>query len=196
MLTKPFLPSPFPLSLSPPPPRPSYPPQDIAGSGVVHCLGGTVALVGSKMIGPRAARVIRDSKKSSADEHSNVLRGLGAFQKKKNEVKLKPIKAHSMPFVAMGGIVLFFGFLFFNGSAGLFASGDQAAVGALATINTVLAGAGGMLSMMLLQKYKTGFLSLGSLVNGMLAGCVAICAGCSIVYPYAALIIGIGGGVT
>lgn len=164
---------------------------------MVHVLGGTVALVGSYLIGPRTSRVLHDtaSKPREREAHLNELKGM-YVQKERKAVKLKPVRAHSMPFVGMGGLVLFFGFLFFNGSAGLFADGDQAAAASQATINTVLAGGGGMLSMVSLHKFKSGFLSLSSLVNGMLAGCVAICAGCSVVYPWAALLIGCGGGIT
>lgn len=154
--------------------------------------------MGTYIIGPRTSRVLENkSTNDDDDKHLQALKGVNTYNKKKSAlIKLKPIKPHSMPFVAMGGIMLFFGFLFFNGASGLFADADLAAASSLATANTVIAASGGMLSMMSLRKWESRFLSLGSLVNGMLAGCVAVCAGCTNYYPYAALVVGIAGGVT
>ena len=66
--------------------------SDFAGSGVVHLLGATCALVGCVMIGSRRGRFTKDG---------------------------KPIEmnGHSVPFAALGGFILLFGFLAFNGGS-------------------------------------------------------------------------------
>ena len=65
---------------------------DFAGSGIVHVFGAICALVGCYFIGPREGRYTRD----------------------KNPVN---IPGHSVPLSALGGFILLFGFLAFNGGA-------------------------------------------------------------------------------
>ena len=66
--------------------------KDFAGSGVVHLLGGVCALVACAIIEPRKGRFTDDG-------------------------TLIPIPGHSIPFAAMGGFILIFGFLAFNAGA-------------------------------------------------------------------------------
>ena len=65
--------------------------NDFAGSGIVHLLGGLCALVGCYFIGPREGRFTEDGHKK--------------------------ISGHSVPFAALGGFILLFGFLAFNGGS-------------------------------------------------------------------------------
>ena len=65
---------------------------DFAGSGVVHLTGGTCALVGAFFMGPR----------------------LGRFD---NDGKPIDIPGHSVPLAGLGGFILLFGFLAFNGGS-------------------------------------------------------------------------------
>ena len=62
---------------------------DYAGSGVVHAVGGFVALAGAAVVGPRTG-------KYNADGSANVILG------------------HSVPFVVVGTFILFFGWFGFN----------------------------------------------------------------------------------
>ena len=66
--------------------------NDFAGSGIVHLLGGVCALVGCFFIGPRRGRFTKDG---------------------------TPIDmpGHSVPLAALGGFILLFGFLAFNGGS-------------------------------------------------------------------------------
>lgn len=66
--------------------------NDFAGSGIVHLLGGVCALVGCFFMGPRRGRFTKDG---------------------------KPIEmpGHSVPLAALGGFILLFGFLAFNGGS-------------------------------------------------------------------------------
>lgn len=154
---------------------------DYAGSGIVHCTGGTAALVGAYMVGPRGTKdFVRD--------------GLEPFENVKDKSE---IHGHSMPLVALGTLILFFGFLGFNGGSVLaLESVADAVTMSLAVCNTVLAASGGGLASVL-----TAFLSnrkywsLMEMCNGTIAGMVAICAGANTVYPWAAWVIGFIGGL-
>ena len=65
---------------------------DFAGSGVVHVFGATCALIGCYFIGPRDGRFPKDGKAID-------------------------IPGHSVPLASLGGFILLFGFLAFNGGS-------------------------------------------------------------------------------
>lgn len=134
---------------------------DYAGSGIVHSVGGTAALVGAIAVGPR----------------------IGAWED-------GGIKGHSTTLVALGGFILWFGFFAFNGGSELAVSGGSAAAVGLVIMNTTLAGAGGAVVSFIIAKFVEKKWSLLLAINGNLAGMVAICAGVAQVYPWAALVIG------
>lgn len=154
---------------------------DYAGSGVVHCTGGMAALVGAYFVGPRGTRdFTRD--------------GLAPMENLKDR---SLIHGHSMPLVALGTIILFFGFIGFNGGSVLTMETTMSGVVmSLAVVNTVLAAAGGGTAAVLVHfLFKERYWSLLQMCNGTIAGMVAICAGADTVYPWAALVIGFIGGV-
>ncbi|KAL9955945.1 hypothetical protein ACROYT_G037351 [Oculina patagonica] len=146
--------------------------QDFAGSGVVHVVGGTVALVGAAVVGPRIEKFV-------------------------NGVPVL-ISGHTVPKVALGGFILFFGFLAFNGgSQAAISSAGDADIVALAIVNTILGGAAGALTAMIIKRlgFAEKYWSLLFTINGGLTGMVALCAGCNVVHPYAAFVIGIIAGM-
>ena len=67
--------------------------SDYAGSGVVHAVGGFIALAGAAVVGPRIG-------KFNQDGTANILQG------------------HSIPFVVIGTFILFFGWFGFNINTG------------------------------------------------------------------------------
>merc|ERR1712156_1402762 len=140
--------------------------KDFAGSGVVHVLGGTCALVGCFFIGPRLGRF-----GTSSQDH---------------------MPGHSVPLAGLGGFILLFGFLAFNGGSQLAISkpGDVETVG-LAIVNTIIGGCSGGLGVLLINRFVLGqkWSYLMSL-NGALTGMVSQCAGCNVFQPWAAFIIG------
>jgi len=146
--------------------------KDFAGSGVVHLLGGTCALVGCYFMGARKGR----------------------FNKQGEPIDMP---GHSVPLAALGGFILIFGFLAFNGGsqAAINSSpGDGAAVG-LAIVNTILGGCSGGLAVLFLNRMLGTTWSFLMTLNGALAGMVALCAGCDSYEPWAALLVGCGAGV-
>jgi len=154
---------------------------DFAGSGVVHMTGGATALVAAIILGPRRGRFY--------DDDGNALETPVTFP------------AHSVALQILGTFILWFGWFGFNpGSALVIASNDSAATAGLCAVTTTLAAACGCVVAMFFDSYMdsrvTGEVSydLTMAMNGALGGLVAITAGCSVVKPWAACIIGIVAG--
>jgi len=154
---------------------------DFAGSGVVHMTGGATALVAAIVLGPRKGRFY--------DEDGNPLETPREFQ------------AHSVALQILGTFVLWFGWYGFNpGSALAIDNPDSAATAALCAVTTTTAAATGCVTAMftdtIIDMLQTGEASydLTMAMNGCLGGLVAITAGCSVVTPGMAIIIGMVGG--
>jgi len=155
---------------------------DFAGSGVVHMTGGATALVAAIVLGPRNGRFY--------DLDGNVLETPVSFP------------AHSTALQILGTFILWFGWYGFNpGSALAIANDDSSATAALCAVTTTLAAACGCVTAMFfdcgIDYLSTGEISydLTMAMNGALGGLVAITAGCSVVKPWAAVIIGVIGGL-
>lgn len=140
---------------------------DFAGSTVVHSTGGWVALAACMVIGPRIGRFNADGTAVRIAGHSPVLSTTGA-------------------------LLLFIGWIGFNGGSTLSASESIAPI----IMNTVLAGGMGTCVGYIIGFYQDGVILPEKANSGMLGGLVAVTAGCHILDPANALIIGaIGGAV-
>jgi ammonium transporter, Amt family len=154
---------------------------DFAGSGVVHLTGGTTALVAAIILGPRKGRFY--------DEDGNPLEEPTVFA------------PHSVALQVLGTFILWFGWYGFNpGSTLLITPAGLPATAALCAVTTTIGGASGCISGMftdcLLEARKSGEVSydLTMAMNGALSGLVAVTAGCSVIDPWAAMLIGIVAG--
>ncbi len=143
--------------------------HDFAGSAAVHVMGGFAALAAAIVLGPR----------------------LGKYQK---NGELTPIPGHNLPLAAVGGFVLWFGWFGFNPGSTLAAVGNWELIGTVVT-NTFLASAAGGISTMVYTYFRYGQIDITMAINGVLAGLVAITAGCNIVDSNSAIIIGAIAGV-
>jgi len=147
---------------------------DFAGSGVVHMTGGFAGLCGAIVVGPR----------------------LGRFDPETGEelqLQGQSPASHAL-LSALGTLILWFGWYGFN--AGSTLAFDGANAGKVAT-TTTLAAATASLSSLAFSKYlsKNSEWDLDQGLNGVLAGLVSITAGCSVVDEWAAIMIGLIGGV-
>ncbi len=140
---------------------------DFAGSGAVHAVGGFVALAGVIVLGPRFGRYDKNGKPRAIPGHSITLATLGVF-------------------------ILWFGWFGFNPGSTCNAHHLRIAIIAL---NTNLAAAAGGLSTLLISRWRTSKWDIGMLLNGILAGLVAVTAPCAWVEGWAAIIIGLISGV-
>jgi ammonium transporter, Amt family len=141
--------------------------KDFAGSTVVHSIGGWAALTGVIILGPR----------------------LGKFGK---DGKVNPIPGHNMGFATLGTLILWLGWFGFNPGSTMAAD-----VSAIATVlvNTNMAAAAGCISATVIAWTVLGKPDLSMILNGTLAGLVAITAGCNVVNTGSSIIIGLLAGV-
>ncbi|MGD1809231.1 ammonium transporter [Dapis sp. BLCC M126] len=139
---------------------------DFAGSTVVHSIGGWVSLAALLVIGPRTGRFPRDR---------------------------PPEKIHgsNLPLSVLGAMLIWFGWFGFNGGSTLALNGQVAGI----IVNTVLASVAGMMTALGIGWYIRGIPGVELLINGTLAGLVAITAACHAVTAFSAIVIGIVGGV-
>lgn len=141
--------------------------HDFAGSTAVHMVGGVSAFIGAKMLGPR----------------------IGKYDK---NGKSKAILGHSIPLGALGVFILWFCWFGFNGGSTVSATGDDVLVSMGSIfVTTNMAAAVATVTVMCITwlRYKKPDVSMT--FNGSLAGLVAITAGCDLVTPFGAAIIGI-----
>lgn len=145
--------------------------HDFAGSTAVHMVGGVAALIGAKMIGPRIGKYNEDG-------------------------SVNAIPGHSIPLGALGVFLLWFGWFGFNGASTVCATGDEALISmGDIFITTNMAAAAGSTATMIYTWVRYGKPDVSMTLNGVLAGLVAITAGCDMVSPAGALIIGLLAGV-
>lgn len=180
---------------------------DFAGSAVVHITGGMTALIATNILGPRTGRFhdIRGNvleKPTPMPGHSAALQMLGVSRLKwtiSNESEF----SYQIPvlFSFLQTFILWVGWYGFNtGSIVYLMKDDNYQVISHVAVNTTLAAAAGTVMSLVIdtiaQEHKTGEVTfnLGYAMNGCLAGLVSITAGCSVVQPWAAIIIGAVGG--
>ena len=140
--------------------------HDFAGSAIVHSVGGVLALIGAIALGPRIGKYGKDKKSRAIPGHNLALATLGVF-------------------------ILWLGWFGFNPGSQLAASGEvnRTAISHVFLTTNLAAVAGGAATMFLTW-FKYGKPSLSLMLNGILAGLVGITAGCDVVSPWGAVIIG------
>jgi Amt family ammonium transporter len=150
---------------------------DFAGSGVVHLTGVSTALVAAIVLGPR----------------------LGRFKDASGKKLTRPadMGSHSVTLQVLGTFILWFGWYGFNPVSTLYQSSFVAAeTSALCAVNTTLSAAAAGMSSLALRYLLSddGLIDITALTNGILGGLVGITSGCAVVWPWAAVVIGIFSG--
>lgn len=141
---------------------------DFAGSSVVHSVGGWAALAGVILLGPR-------------------------FGKYRADGSVNPIFGHNMSMVTLGGLVLWFGWFGFNPGSTM-GVGDGSAIAHVA-VTTNTAAATAILSSTVMSWIMQKKPDLSMIINGALAGLVAITAPCAFVSVKSAALIGLIAGI-
>ena len=140
--------------------------HDFAGSTAVHMVGGICAFIGAKILGPR----------------------IGKYDKNGNS---KAIPGHSIPLGALGCFILWFCWFGFNGGSTVSMVNGGNELAGKVFFNTNLSAAMATVTVLIITwvLYKKPDVSMT--LNGSLAGLVAVTAGCDVVEPWAAAVIGI-----
>ena len=138
---------------------------DFAGSTVVHSVGGWVALGVILVIGARTGRF-------------------------ESSGKIRHINGSNLPFSVLGVMLIWLGWLGFNGGS---VEALNRGLGVI-VLNTMLAGAAGMLCAGFVSWHRSRTNKVEVLINGSLAGLVSITAVCHAVEPVLAISIGSVGG--
>ncbi len=144
---------------------------DFAGSGVVHMAGASAALAGVLLLGARKGKYGPNG-------------------------EVRAIPGANLPLATLGVFILWLGWFGFNGGSQLMVSDvENANAVAMIFVNTLLAAAGGVVGALTLAKLKFGKADLTMMLNGALAGLVAITAEPLTPTALEATLIGVAGGV-
>tara|TARA_X000000368_G_scaffold126610_1_gene99461 strand:+ start:10516 stop:11808 length:1293 start_codon:yes stop_codon:yes gene_type:complete len=145
--------------------------SDFAGSTIVHSVGGWAALTGALIIGPRIGKYGPNG-------------------------QVNAIPGSNLPLATIGTFILWFGWFGFNGGSQL-ALGSAADAAAIANVyvNTNMAACAGLVAALVLSILLYKKTDLTFVLNGALAGLVAITAGPDVATPLQAMIIGAIGGI-
>ena len=144
---------------------------DYAGSGIVHLAGAAAALAGVLLLGPRKGKYGSDG-------------------------SIHPIPGANLPLATLGTFILWMGWFGFNGGSTL-KLGGIAVANEVANVflNTNAAAAGGLIGALIIARILFGKADLSMILNGALAGLVAITADPASPGPLASTLVGMVGGV-
>jgi ammonium transporter, Amt family len=142
--------------------------RDFAGSTVVHSVGGWAALTGALILGPRV-------------------------QKFRPNGTVRPVMGHNMSNAALGVLILWLGWFGFNPGSTM-SAGDGSAI-AHVLVNTNIAAVTGTIAAAVTAWLLLKKPDLSMILNGCLAGLVAVTAPCAFVTPASAAVIGLIAGV-
>lgn len=138
--------------------------HDFAGSTAVHSIGGWAALIGASIVGPRIGKYSKDGKPNAIPGHNIIIGALGVF-------------------------ILWFAWFGFNAGSTLSGTNVEAIAHIFVTTNLSAVSATLMTLIITWIRYKKPDVSMT--LNGSLAGLVAVTAGCDLVTPVGAVIIGL-----
>ncbi len=148
--------------------------SDFAGSTLVHACGGSAALAGVILLGPR----------------------LGRFSESGEPANMAPFAPSSIPLVTLGTFILWMGWYGFNGGSQLaLGSYEDATAMSQIFMNTQLAACGGCMAGAAITRLIGGKTDIVMMLNGALAGLVSITAEPLMPSPLLAIFIGAIGGV-
>ncbi|HEY0829464.1 MAG TPA: ammonium transporter, partial [Bacilli bacterium] len=144
--------------------------QDFAGSTVVHLTGAMAALAATILLKPRIGKFNKDG---SANQ----------------------ILGHNQVYTALGVLILWVGWFGFNAGSTLGVTFGGFGFFGYVAFNTQLGAAAGAIAALLISWIVIGKSDISTMLNGALAGLVAITASCAYVEPWAAVVIGFVAGL-
>ncbi|MCX8066081.1 MAG: ammonium transporter [Candidatus Hydrogenedentes bacterium] len=141
--------------------------KDFAGSTVVHSVGGWCALTGAYLLGPRVGKY-------------------------KSDGRIEPIPGHNLSLATLGALILWLGWFGFNPGSTMEAVPEK--IGHIA-LTTATAASSGIVASCFYAWMRLSKPDLTMIINGSLAGLVAITAPCDAVSVFGSFVIGIIAGI-
>jgi Amt family ammonium transporter len=142
---------------------------DSGGAGAIQVVGGLTALSITWILGPRRGKFSAEGMPSALPGHNAVLVLLGCF-------------------------LAWLGWLGLGGAGAILFTGVEASRAVLIAVNTTLAAGSAALCVAAITRGRFGKTDASLCANGWVAGLVAVSAGCAVVRPAAAVIIGLVAG--
>jgi len=136
---------------------------DFAGGTVVHSVGGWAGLAIILILGPRQGRFGPDGS--------------------------RPVTGSNLSFATLGALLLWVGWVGFNGGSLL--RYDDQVVSVIA--NTAMAGAAGLVASLFARWFREGKVRVTSPINGLLAGLVSVTSAANAVSTFEAVVLGAAG---
>mmetsp|Transcript_33978 Transcript_33978/g.88616 ORF Transcript_33978/g.88616 Transcript_33978/m.88616 type:complete len:1558 (-) Transcript_33978:187-4860(-) len=137
---------------------------DFAGATVVHVTGGSGALSGAIIAGPREGRF--------------------------SDAEVSQFAPHSVPFIVLGTFILLFGWYGFNCGTVSIEKPGGSDVAAVVGVNTAIAAVAGGFGAAAISMMVRRRMDVPMTCNGVLAGLVAITAGCAVLRPETSFVVG------
>ena len=144
--------------------------HDFAGSNCIHMVGGTSALVGAYILGPRIGKFVKD--------------------KAGKVTKVNAFPGHNLPLGCLGVFILWLGWYGFNGAAAT----SIPELGSI-FVTTTIAPSVATVVCMIFTWIKYGKPDVSMCLNASLAGLVAVTAPCDVCDAFGAIVIGAVSGV-
>ena len=142
---------------------------DNRGAATIHAAGGLTALSIAWILGPRRGKYTPEGMPVAFPGHNTVL-------------------------VLSGSWLAWIGWIGLNGTGAILFGGADIERAAMTTLNTTVAAAGGVLSAAVITRARFGKPDASLCANGWAAGLVSASAGCAVMTPTAAVLVGVVGG--
>ncbi len=149
---------------------------DIAGSSLIHMVGGISSFIGALILGPRWGKYL------DKDGKPTLIRKEAKF--------IRAIPGHNLTIGALGVFILWFCWYGFNGAA----AGDITQLAQI-LVTTTVATASATCATMIFTWIRNKKPDVSMTLNGSLAGLVAITAGCAVVDVVGSFFIGVVAGI-
>jgi Amt family ammonium transporter len=139
---------------------------DAGGSATIQAVGGLTALSIAWMVGPRRGKYLAENMPAA-------------------------IPGHNAVFVLFGSCLALIGWLGLNAAGAMLFAGAELGRAVLVAVNTLLCASGALLAAVATTRFRFGKPDASLCANGWVSGLVASSAGCAILSPAAALVVGL-----
>ncbi len=139
---------------------------DAGGSATIQAVGGLTALSIAWIVGPRRGKYLAENMPAA-------------------------IPGHNAVFVLFGSCLALMGWLGLNAAGAMLFAGAELGRAVLVAVNTLLCASGALLAAVATTRFRFGKPDASLCANGWVSGLVASSAGCAVLRPAAAILVGL-----